>query len=133
MAGKCAQKICALFLVFFVTFPVLSQVAVGGQDQAAQHARQAQQYLTQQRPDLAIPEFKAVVDLDPKNLDAQAIEHYNAALRLQPDDAEAEFGLAKTLIAMNQQAKALPSRDTLGEPAFPRTWSGMWSGTVPSA
>jgi cytochrome c-type biogenesis protein CcmH/NrfG len=47
-------------------------VAVGGQDQAAQHARQAQQYLAQQRPDLAIPEFKAVVDLDPKNLDAQA-------------------------------------------------------------
>jgi tetratricopeptide (TPR) repeat protein len=39
---------------------------------------------------------------------AQAIEHYTAALRLQPDDAEANFGLAKTLIAMNQQAKALP-------------------------
>jgi hypothetical protein len=57
---------------YFVTFPVLSQVAVGGQEQAAQHARQAQQYLAQQRPDLAIPEFKAVVDLDPKNLDAQA-------------------------------------------------------------
>ncbi len=39
---------------------------------------------------------------------AKAVEHYTAALRLQPDDAEANFGLAKTLIAMNQQAKALP-------------------------
>jgi len=48
-------------------------------------------------------------DLSSRNGDAAgALEHYNRALRLQPDDAEAEFGLAKTLIAMNQQAKALP-------------------------
>jgi len=39
---------------------------------------------------------------------AQALEYYNTALRLQPDDADAGFGLAKTLIAMNEQAKALP-------------------------
>jgi tetratricopeptide (TPR) repeat protein len=39
---------------------------------------------------------------------AQALKHYTAALQLQPDDAEADFGLAKTLIAMNEQAKALP-------------------------
>jgi tetratricopeptide (TPR) repeat protein len=39
---------------------------------------------------------------------AQALQYYNTALRLQPQDAEADFGLAKTLIAMNQQAKALP-------------------------
>jgi len=39
---------------------------------------------------------------------AQALQHYTTALRLQPDDAEADFGMAKTLIAMNEQAKALP-------------------------
>ena len=39
---------------------------------------------------------------------AQAVEFYTTALRLQPDDAEADFGLAKTLIAMNEQTKALP-------------------------
>jgi tetratricopeptide (TPR) repeat protein len=39
---------------------------------------------------------------------SQALQYYNTALRLQPQDAEANFGLAKTLIAMNEQAKALP-------------------------
>ncbi len=39
---------------------------------------------------------------------AQALQYYNTALRLQPQDAEANFGLAKTLIAMNEQAQALP-------------------------
>ncbi len=38
----------------------------------------------------------------------RAMEHYATALRLQPDDAEANFGMAKALIALNQQAKALP-------------------------
>jgi tetratricopeptide (TPR) repeat protein len=36
------------------------------------------------------------------------VQYYTTALRLQPEDAEAGFGLAKTLIAMNEQAKALP-------------------------
>ena len=39
---------------------------------------------------------------------AHALEYYTTALRLQPDDAEANFGMAKILIAMNQQARALP-------------------------
>jgi Flp pilus assembly protein TadD len=39
---------------------------------------------------------------------AQALQYYTTALRLQPDNAEANFEMAKTLIAMNQQAKALP-------------------------
>jgi cytochrome c-type biogenesis protein CcmH/NrfG len=39
---------------------------------------------------------------------ALALQYYTTALRLQPEDAEAGFGLAKTLIAMNEQAKALP-------------------------
>ncbi len=36
------------------------------------HSGLAQQYLNQRRLDLAIPEFQALVTLDPHNLDAQA-------------------------------------------------------------
>jgi Tfp pilus assembly protein PilF len=37
-----------------------------------------------------------------------AAAHYSRALELQPNDADANLGLAKTLIAMNQPAKAIP-------------------------
>ena len=43
-----------------------------------------------------------------KGILPRRMKYYTTALRLQPDDAEADFGLAKTLIAMNEQAKALP-------------------------
>jgi tetratricopeptide (TPR) repeat protein len=39
---------------------------------------------------------------------AAALKFYTAALQLQPDDAEANFGMAKTLIALDQKDKALP-------------------------
>jgi tetratricopeptide (TPR) repeat protein len=39
---------------------------------------------------------------------ATALKYYTAALQLRPDDAEAEFGMAKTLIALDQKDKALP-------------------------
>jgi len=41
---------------------------------------------------------------DPKG----ANEHYERALKLRPNDAEANIGLAKTLMSMNQSEKALP-------------------------
>ena len=37
------------------------------QDQINQHTQLAQQYLRQQRPDLAIPELQAVIALEPEN------------------------------------------------------------------
>lgn len=37
-----------------------------------QHMKAAQQFMLQQRPDRAIPEFEAVVAIDPHNTDAQA-------------------------------------------------------------
>jgi tetratricopeptide (TPR) repeat protein len=37
-----------------------------------------------------------------------AFAHYSRAVELQPNDADANVGLAKTLIAMNQPEKALP-------------------------
>jgi tetratricopeptide (TPR) repeat protein len=42
------------------------------QDQIQLHSRQAQQYLQNKRPDLAIGEFTAILALDPGNLDARA-------------------------------------------------------------
>jgi tetratricopeptide (TPR) repeat protein len=39
---------------------------------------------------------------------AQALQYYTTVLKLQPENSEANFGMAKTLIAMNEQAKALP-------------------------
>lgn len=46
--------------------------APSDKDQIAQHQRLAQQYLREQKPDLAIPELKKVVELDPGNVDARA-------------------------------------------------------------
>ncbi len=45
----------------------------GGQPNAIQsHARQAQLYLQNKQPDLAIKEYKAILAIDPDNLDARA-------------------------------------------------------------
>jgi Flp pilus assembly protein TadD len=41
-------------------------------EQIAEHERTAQQYLHEERPDLAIPELKKIVALDPNNLEARA-------------------------------------------------------------
>ena len=76
------------------------------------HSRLAQQYLNQRRPDLAIPEFEALVALDPRNVDAQAnlgvllffqgdyakaSPHLRAALDLQPNltKIQALLGMAE--------------------------------------
>ena len=40
------------------------------QEQIAEHSRKAQEYLQQKRPDLALPELQAVIELDPTNTDA---------------------------------------------------------------
>jgi tetratricopeptide (TPR) repeat protein len=74
--------------------------------------KQAQTYLSENRPDLAIPEFKAILALDPKNADARgnlgvilffqgkyadAIPHLRAALKLQPSlwKIQALLGIAE--------------------------------------
>ena len=70
------------------------------QQQMDAHARQAAEYLKEKKPDLAIPEFRALVALDPNNVDARAnlgvllffdgkyqdaIPELRAALKLQPN------------------------------------------------
>ncbi|HMD21803.1 MAG TPA: tetratricopeptide repeat protein [Alloacidobacterium sp.] len=92
-----------LFTLLFFEAAALSsfcQAPPSKQDQINQHKQLAQQYLRQQRPDLAIAELQALVALEPENTDAQgnlgvllffrgdnagAIPHLRAALKAQPD------------------------------------------------
>jgi tetratricopeptide (TPR) repeat protein len=70
------------------------------QQELASHLQKAQSYLRENHPDLAIPELKAAVDLDPSNIEVQAnlgvllffrndfadaIPHLRAALATSPD------------------------------------------------
>src|SRR3984885_14558350 len=106
------KKLCILLLVAFPTLPLLSQAPTSIQDQIAAHSRLAQQYLSQRRPDLAIPELQALVSLEPRNLDAQANlgvllffqgeyvkaePHLRAALEMQPNltKIQALLGMAE--------------------------------------
>ena len=94
------QKLCTLLLASLSTLPLRSPAPASHQDQIAAHSRLAQQYLNERRPDLAIPEFQALVSLEPRNLDAQgnlgvllffqgdyvkAEPHLRAALEMQPN------------------------------------------------
>jgi tetratricopeptide (TPR) repeat protein len=106
------KKLCTLLLALLPTLPVLAQASGSRQEQAAEHSRLAQQYLNQHRPDLAIPEFQALVSLEPRNLDAQAnlgvllffqgdyvkaVPHLRTALDMQPNltKIQALLGMAE--------------------------------------
>ena len=89
------KKLCAVLLAFLPTLPLLSQASGNHQAQVAEHSRLAQQYLNQHRPDLAIPEFQALVTLEPRNLDAQA--NLGVLLFFQGDYAKAEPHLRTAL------------------------------------
>lgn len=62
--------ICAASSVLAGT-PLFSQATGGTQQQIQTHLGQAQQDLKNKRPDLAIDEFKAILVIDPENLDAR--------------------------------------------------------------
>jgi len=106
------KKLCALLVAVLPTLPLLSQASGSNQDPIAVHSRLAQQYLNQRRPDLAIPEFEALVKLDPRNVDAQANlgvllffrgdyvkaePHLRTALEMQPNltKIQALLGMAE--------------------------------------
>lgn len=82
------------------------------QQEITSHSRQAQTFLKENKPGLAIPEFRAIVTLDPNNIDAQgnlgvllffqgnyaeAISPLRKALRLQPklSKIQALLGMAE--------------------------------------
>jgi tetratricopeptide (TPR) repeat protein len=106
-----------------VTAPALCQTTTGSTEQIEQHARLAQQYLREQRPDLAIPELERVTELDPQNLDARtnlgvllffrgdykgAVPQLRAALDIKPDlwKQRALLGLAEAQLQGNNASRA---------------------------
>jgi tetratricopeptide (TPR) repeat protein len=98
MSSRAAIYISCIVVLFF-SQQCLSQANANHQQQIESHKRQAAEYLKANKPDLAIPEFRAIVALDPKNVDARgnlgvllffqgnyadAIPQLRAALKLQP-------------------------------------------------
>jgi tetratricopeptide (TPR) repeat protein len=86
-------------VLFFGLLSCFSQSGPSRQQQIELHNHRAADYLKQNRPDLAVPEFKAIVALDPNNVDARgnlgvvlffqgdytsAIPQLRAALKLRP-------------------------------------------------
>jgi tetratricopeptide (TPR) repeat protein len=130
MRIKEAIRLLGTILFFLGSLQCVSQSAASRQQQIESHSHQAQGFLKENRPDLAIPEFRAIVALDPNNADARgnlgvllffqgayadAIPQLRAALRLRPTlskiqallgMAEARTGSSKS--ALTDMEKALP-------------------------
>src|ERR1700683_2373183 len=92
-------------------------------EQIETHSRKAQEFLRTNRPDLAAAEFKAIVDLDPNNLDArgnlgvllffqgdykQAAPELRAALKLQRTlwKIQALLGMSEKRIGQTAAARS---------------------------
>jgi tetratricopeptide (TPR) repeat protein len=94
------KQVVALFcVVLCLRLLSVSQSSPNRQQQIESHARKAAEFLKENKPELAAPEFKAIVALDPNNVDArgnlgvllffqgayaEAIPQLRAALKLQP-------------------------------------------------
>jgi cytochrome c-type biogenesis protein CcmH/NrfG len=102
----------AILVLPSVSLLSVSQNSPTQQEQIAAHARLAQEYLSERKPDLAIPELEKVIALDPENIDARAnlgvllffqgdyagaVPHLQAAIELQPQlwKIQALLGLAE--------------------------------------
>lgn len=100
-----------------------SQSTADAQQQIEAHSRQAQQYLQNKRPDLAIGEFKAILAIDPQNLDARGnlgvLEYFqgeyakaaadlHSALDINPSlgKLQALLGMSEKRIGENLKAQA---------------------------
>jgi len=118
------------FFFFLSSLQCISQSAASHQQQIDSHSHQAQEFLKENRPDLAVSEFRAIVALDPNNVDARgnlgvllffqdayadAIPQLRAALKIAPTlwkiqallgMAEARTGNSKSALA--DLEKALP-------------------------
>lgn len=120
----CRVVLCALLLLPLAAIPAAGQTtATLKKQQASQHARAAQQYLQQQRPDLAIPELQKVVALEPQNVDARgnlgvllffrgdyagAVPELRVAVKQKPDlwKLQGLLGLAEAHTGETQASRA---------------------------
>ncbi len=99
-------------VLFLAAPPCFSQSTPSRQQQLESHTRQAQEYLKENKLDLAATEFRAIVALDPKNVDArgnlgvtlffqgkyaEAIPQFRAALEMRSGlwKIEALLGIAE--------------------------------------
>jgi len=122
---KTKEGLGLLGIVFFFlgALQCVSQSTASRPQEIASHAHQAQEFLKEQRPDLAIPEFRAIVALDPNNVDARgnlgvllffqgdytaAIPHLRAALKLRPTlwRMQALLGMAERRTGSSKSALA---------------------------
>ena len=65
---------CGAFVILamlLVAAPCFSQTAEDKQASLAAHIQKAREYLSQKRPDLAIPELQAAAEIDPENVETQ--------------------------------------------------------------
>jgi tetratricopeptide (TPR) repeat protein len=123
MRTKDAARLLAAILFSLGSLPCLSQSETSRQQQIESHSHQAQEFLRESRPDLAIPEFRALVALDPSNMDARgnlgvllffqgdyagAIPQLRAALKLRPTlwKIQALLGMAERRTGSTQNATA---------------------------
>jgi hypothetical protein len=71
MSMKEAIRLLGTIVFFFGSLQGVTQSTASRSQEVASHAGQAKEFLKEQRPDLAIPEFRAIVALDPHNVDAR--------------------------------------------------------------
>lgn len=130
MSIKEAIRFLGAILFLFGSLQGVPQSVASRSQEVATHAGQAKEFLKEQRPDLAIPEFRAIVALDPNNVDARgnlgvllffqgayadAIPQLKAALKLRPTlwKIQAVLGMAEkrtgdTKSALSNLEKAFP-------------------------
>src|SRR5712664_4009441 len=127
------KRIVALLglLLSFAAIPSFSQHEPSRQQQLEQHQLKAREYLKANKPELAIPELRAIVALDPTDVDAlanlgvllffkgdyaDATPQLRAAVKLRPD-----LWKIQALLGMSEKrtGDAASARATL-EKTFPK-------------
>src|SRR5215475_10927890 len=124
-------KAFSCVLLSFLGSTAARSQQVGNRQQIAFHAQQAQQFLRANQPDHAIPEFRAIIALDPTNIDAlgnlgvllyfqgdyaHAIPELQAALKLNPNLSKIQALLGMAQKRTGDSGGSLASL----EPVFPK-------------
>lgn len=135
MSKLLLRAVCSL-VISMTPLGLTSQVSPNVDSKVRQLEKQAEQYLQERKPDLAIPLLREIVLLDAKNLNAhanlgvllffqgnypEAIPHLRTALEVQPDlwRIEALLGIAEKRTgdparAQNDLEQAFPRLDEKG-------------------